>query len=194
MLISHWLRAIAYQGISKRMLFLKISSYFKELRIPSFKIESENVDPETGLIYFWIQLHGKCTPLLKKDPIELLREARAKNFFSEDDYDRIIAALLENQKRLIEFKYKKKFHLIKHQFSEQLEQPLIVYNDSTNKIYIKPAKEIYSNIESLRMFSSEDSACIGNIVGSHETEQEFRIRKEAKKENVIKFDTLLLTD
>ena len=50
--------------------------------------------------------------------------------------------MLENQKIILENKYLKKHRLIKHQFSEQLAQPLIVYSDLNNKIHIKPAKEI----------------------------------------------------
>ncbi|HDV5785716.1 TPA: hypothetical protein RJD83_002694 [Legionella pneumophila] len=169
-----------------------ISSIIKEIKSPAFKIESDDEDPKTGLIFFWVKIENKSVHPMKKDPIELLREARSKNCFSKKDYDWIIDVMLENQKRLIENKFKKKFSLIKHQFSEQLEEPLVVYKDLTNKIYIKTAKEIYSSIEKLKKFNSEDSACIGNIVGSHEAEQEYRLRNQCKNSNVIKFDTSLL--
>ncbi|HAT7809673.1 TPA: hypothetical protein ACXYLK_002744 [Legionella pneumophila] len=170
-----------------------ISSIIKEIKSPAFKIESDDEDPKTGLIFFWVKIENKSVHPMKKDPIELLREARSKNCFSKKDYDWIIDVMLENQKRLIENKFKKNFSLIKHQFSEQLEEPLVVYKDLTNKIYIKPAKEIYSSIEKLKKFNSEDSACIGNIVGSHEAEQEYRLRNQCKNSNVIKFDTSLLS-
>ena len=174
-------------------VFSIISSIIKEMKAPAFKIESDEADPKTGLIFFWVRIENKSVHPMKKDPIELIREARSKNCFSEKDYDWIIDVMLENQKILIENKHKKQFSLIKHQFSEQLEEPLVVYKDIENKIFIKPAKEIYSSIEKLKKFSSEDSACIGNIVGSHEAEQEYKLRNQCKKSNVIKFDTSLLS-
>lgn len=79
----------------------------KEINSPAFKIESSDEDPVTGLIFFWVKVQGKSVRPVKKDPIELLREARAKNCFSEKDYDWIIDMMLENQKRLIENKFKK---------------------------------------------------------------------------------------
>ena len=82
---------------------------------------------------------------------------------------------------------------MKHQFSEQLKEPLVVFSDSKNKIYIKPAKEIYNDLDYIKKFSSEDSACIGNIVGSHEAEQEYKLRTHYKSNKVIKFDTSLLS-
>lgn len=170
-----------------------ISSVVKEIRSPAFKIVSDDEDPNTGLKFFWVKIENKSVHPMKKDPIDLLREARAKNCFSKIDYDWIIDVLLDNQKILVEKKFKKSCSLIKHQFSEQLEEPLVIYKDSNNKIYIKPAKEIYSSIEKLKKFNSEDSACIGNIVGSHETEQELKLRKNHKNNNVIKFDTSLLS-
>ncbi|HDV5941067.1 TPA: hypothetical protein ACS2XB_002217 [Legionella pneumophila] len=98
-----------------------ISSIIKEIKSPAFKIESDDEDPKTGLIFFWVKIENKSVHPMKKDPIELLREARSKNCFSKKDYDWIIDVMLENQKRLIENKFKKNFSLIKHQFSEQLE-------------------------------------------------------------------------
>jgi hypothetical protein len=176
----------------KMLVFNIISSIMK--KSPAFKIDSVSEDPETRLIFFWIKIESKSVPPVKKDPIELLRDARSKNCFSDEDYDWIITVMLENQKRLIENKFKKNYFLIKHQFSEQLNEPLIVYNDLSNKIFIKPAKEIYSNIESLNKFNSQDSACIGNLVGSHETESEYKLRNQHKSSNVVKFDTSLLSD
>lgn len=84
-----------------------ISSIVKELKSPAFKIESYDEDPETRLIFFWVKIESKNVHPVKKDPIELLREARSKNCFSERDYDWIIDVMLENQKRLIENKFKK---------------------------------------------------------------------------------------
>ncbi|HEK3886312.1 TPA: hypothetical protein SM062_003214, partial [Legionella pneumophila] len=141
-----------------------------------------------------VKIVGKCTLPILKDPLILLKESGSKSHFSEDDFNWILATILENQKRIIEKKYKKRFLLIKHQFSEQLEEPLIVYKDQlTNQIYIKPAKEIYSNIEKLKQFSSEDSACIGNIVGCNETEKDYKFCREHKKDNLIRFDISSLT-
>ena len=162
------------------------------MKSPAFKIVSVDEDQETKLIFFWVKVQHKCVHPVRKDPIELLREARSKNCFSDKDYDWIIDVLLENQKRLIENKFKQKYSLIKHQFSDQLEEPLIVYSDMNNKIYVKPAKEIYSCVEKLKKFSSQDSACIGSIVGSHEAEQESKFRKQHKN-NIVKFDISLLS-
>ncbi len=39
-----------------------------------------------GLIFFWFKIEGKCTPLLKSEPIALLKESRSRNFFSEKDH------------------------------------------------------------------------------------------------------------
>lgn len=101
---------------------------------------------------------------------------------------------MKTKRDLSKINLKKINSLIKHQFSEQLEEPLVVYKDLLhNKIHIKPAKEIYSTIDNLRKFSSEDSACIGNIVGSHEAEIEHKLREKLKKNNVIMFDTSLLS-
>lgn len=176
------------------MSLLKIiSSLVKETKSHAFKIESDENDPESGLIFFWVTIQNKSVHPVKKDPIELLREARSKNYFSKEDYDWIIDVMLENQKRLIENKFKKTYSLINHQFSEQLEEPLVVYRDSQNKIFIKPAKEVYSTIDKIRKFNSEDSACIGNIVGSHEAEQECKLRNQFKNSNIIKFDTSLVS-
>lgn len=161
-------------------------SIIKEIKSHAFEIESVDKDDSTGLLFFWVKVGGKCTPPLRKDPISLLKEG--SKYFSKEDFDWIIDTVLENQKRIIEQKYKKKHSLIKHQFSEQLEEALIVYSDLRNKIYIKPASEIYSDIEKLKKFSSEDSACIGNIVGCCEAEKGHRLREERKANNVIKFD------
>lgn len=165
----------------------------KRVRTNAFEIDSVAEDESSGLMFFWVKLVGKCTPPLRKDPLELLKEITFKNSFSNEDYNWIVDALLENQKRLIEIKYKKKYSLIKHQFSEQLEEPLVIYTDLDKKIYIKPAKEIYSNRESINKFSSNDSACIGNIVGGYQIEKEYKLRTENKINNVIKFDTSQLS-
>ncbi len=141
----------------------KISSIIKDIKSHAFEIESVDEDSTTGLLFFWVKIEGKCTPPLKKDPITLLQEARSNKYFSDKDFDWILDIMLENQKRIIEKKYKKKYSLINHQFSEQLEEPLIVFSDLNNKIYIKQAKEVYSDIDRIKNFSSEDSACIGNI-------------------------------
>ena len=168
----------------------EIYSVIKNNKSYSFKIDGTHEDNTSKLISFLVRLEGKCTPPIKKDPISLLKEGRAHNYFSEEDFNTILDALLENQKRLIESKYRKKLTLIKHQFSEQLNEPLVVYNDINNhQINIKPAKEIYSNIEMLRQFNSEDSACIGYIIGCHETENEYKFRNKDKPNNVLKFDS-----
>lgn len=168
-------------------------SIIREIRAPAFKIDSEDEEADTGLIVFWISIKGKYSPPICKDPIDLLKESRSNNCFSEEDFNWIIASALENQKRIIENKLKKKFSLIKHQFSGQLEEPLVVFKDYKNQIYIKPAKEMYYCLDNIKQFSSEDSACIGNIIGSYETEQEYKNKKVAKKTNVIRFDTSLLS-
>jgi len=171
----------------------KIFFTINEIKSQSFEIISEKEDNASGLIYLSVKIAGKCTPPMFKDPLIILRESRSKALFSEEDHDWILATLLENQKRLIEKKYKKQLVLIKHQFSEQLDEPLIVYKDqTTEQIQIKPAKEIYYNLEKIRQFNSEDSACIGNIMGCYEAEKDYRLCKEKKTNNIIKFDISLV--
>ncbi|HAU0908683.1 TPA: hypothetical protein JBH59_02515 [Legionella pneumophila] len=172
----------------------KISLLINEIKSQNLEITSEEENNESGLLYLSVKIVGKCTLPIPKDPLILLKESGSKSHFSKDDFNWILATILENQKRIIEKKYKKRLTLIKHQFSEQLEEPLIVYKDQiTNQIYIKPAKEIYSNIEQIKQFSSEDSACIGNIVGCNETEKDYKFCREHKKDNVFKFDISSLT-
>lgn len=172
----------------------KIFLLINEIKSQNLEITSEEENKDSGLIYLSVKLSGKCTQPISKDPLVLFKESGSKNHFSEDDFNWILATILENQKRMIERKYKKKYKLIKHQFSEQLEEPLIVYQDQlTNQISIKPAKEIYSNIEKLKQFNPEDSACIGNIVGCNETEKDYKFCREHKKNNVVKFDISSLT-
>jgi hypothetical protein len=166
----------------------KMSFIMRELGSLAFQIESCDEDTATGLLYFWVKIVGKCTPPIKIDPIDLLKEARSNKQFSEADFNWAMDSMLENQKRIIERKYKNTYALIKHQFSEQLEEPLIVYSDRFKKIHIQPAKEVHCNIEKIKKFSSEDSACIGYIVGCYETEKEYKIRQKTKRPNTIKFD------
>lgn len=164
-----------------------LKKIFSVVKSHAFEIDSLEEDPITGQLFLWVKVEGKCIPPIKKDPLELLKEGRSSNAFSKEDYDWIIDAVLENQKRLSENKYKKKFTLIKHQFSEQLEEPFIVYSDVNRQIHIKPAKEIHSNVEDLKKFSSDDSACIGYIVGCYVTEKEFQYHREKKPNNIINF-------
>lgn len=172
----------------------KILLLINEIKSQNLEITSEEENNESGLIHLSVKIVGKCTLPITKDPLTLLKESGSKTHFSDKDFNWILATILENQKRIIEKKYKKKFTLIKHQFSEQLEEPLIVYKEQlTNQIYIKPAKEIYSNIEKIKQFNSEDSACIGNIVGCNETEKDYKFCQEHTKSNVFKFDISSLT-
>lgn len=156
-----------------------IFSFLKENAPNQFKIESVEEDLSSGLLYFLIKVEGKCAPLIKRNPLDLIKENSLPDLFSRDDFDLIVDSILENQKRIIENKYKNKFSLIKHQFSDKLQEPLIIYKDlRTKKTHIKTAKEIYSNINYIKEFNSEDSACIGNIMGCYETELEHEIRKK----------------
>lgn len=168
----------------------KIHSILKVTKSPALTITIDE-DCKSNLLFFWVKIEGKCTPPLKRDPVDLLKECYGKNSFSKGDHNRIISTMLENQKRIIDSKYKKGFSLIKHQFSHQLEEPLIVFSDSTRQIHIKTAKEIYSNIKNLKRFSSEDSACIGYIIGCHETQKEIAYRNKNSETNVINFDISL---
>ncbi|CAM4448755.1 MAG: hypothetical protein LEGION0403_FIIPPAGN_02254 [Legionella sp.] len=175
-------------------VFKKIFILINEIKSQNLEITSEDEDAESGLIYLSVKIAGKCTPPIPKDPLILLKESGSKNHFSKEHFAWALDTMLENQKRIIERKYKKQFSLINHQFSEQLEEPLIVYQDQlTNQISIKPAKEIYYNIEKLKQFNSEDSACIGNIVGCNEAEKDYKFCREHKKNNVVKFDISSLT-
>lgn len=172
----------------------KITSIIKVIKTHAFELESVNKDGKTGLLYCMVKIGGKCVPSMRIDPLDLVKDGKIVKCISEDDFNKVIEALLENQKIIIENKYKKKYTLIKHQFSEQLEEPLVVYSDSLNKIYIKPAKDIYSALEKIKQFSSEDSACIGNIVGCSETEKEYKFRNANKlANNVIRFDNSVLS-
>ena len=173
-----------FKDVLKKYLLL-----FNEIKYQNLEITSEEENIDTGLLYLSVKIVGKCISPVPKDPLILLGESGSKYIFSETDFNWILSTILENQKRLIEKKYRKKFTLIKHQFSEQLKEPLIVYkNHLTEQIKIKPAKEIYSNIDMLKQFSPEDSACIGNIVGCNETEKDLKICYELKQNNVFKFD------
>ena len=104
----------------------KIAMLINEVKSQNLEIESEKED-ETGLLYLSVKIAGKCTPPITKDPLILLKESGSKSHYSKKDFDWILDTILENQKRIIENKYKKQFSLIKHQFSDQLEEPLIVY-------------------------------------------------------------------
>lgn len=177
-----------------REILTKISMLIKEIKSQNLEIESENEDIDSGLIYLSVKISGKCAPGMSKDPLVLLRESGSKSHFVKEDFDWILDTILENQKRIIEKKYKKRYSLINHQFSEQLDEPLIVYMDIQNEqIEMKPAKEIYSNVAKLEQFNSVDSACIGNMVGCNEAEKDHNFCKENKKSNVVKFGISSLT-
>ncbi len=147
-------------------------------RNKSLKIESIEEDKETGLLYLVVKINGKCTPPISKDPCKLVFENSSENsnLFSKDDYSSIIGTMLENQKRIIEKKHKKNHLFIKHNFSEQTGEPLVFYqNISTNQHHIKSAKEIFTDANLINNFNSQDSACIGNLVGCFEMEKELNL-------------------
>ena len=177
--------------VTRMRILKKLFLFIKEIRSQKLKI-TVNEDKTSGLISMSIVFPYKSTPPIFKDPLDLLKESYPKVVFSEEDFSTILDSILENQKRIIEKKHKKECSIIKHQFSDQLDEPLVVYNEvGTNKIYIKPAREIYLNVKQLDRFNSNDSACIGNIVGCSETERDYKIRsKKTNKNNVIKFDKL----
>lgn len=173
-------------------VFKNLLSRIKKITSENLSIQSEEIDKKSGLIILIVKINGRCSPLIKKDPFELLREIGHKAAFSKKDFDLIIDSALKNQKKVTEMKYLKPYSLINHQFSGQLEEPLIVYKDITNdQVYIKAAKEIFSDIEIIRKFNAEDSICIGHIVGCHETERESKLCQAQKQEvnNIINFDT-----
>lgn len=171
------------------VFFRRIRELFKRINTANFKIVSVDEDNQTGLILLSIGIEGKCAPVIPEDPLVILKESSPKAF-SKEDRDKIIDSVLENQKRLIENKYKNKLSLINHQFSEQLEEPLIVYKDFQGLIYLKPARDIYYNVDKLKLFHAEDSACIGNMVGHYEAEIESILKDKNKNErnNVVNFD------
>lgn len=122
-----------------------------------------------------IKIDGKFTPPISKDTCKFILENSRGNpsLLSEEDFSSAIKAMLENQKRIIERKYKKNYLFIKYKFSEITGEPLLFYkNISTNQHYIKNAKEIFSDISLINHFDSKDRACIGNIVGCFEIEKE----------------------
>ncbi|WP_058463077.1 hypothetical protein [Legionella adelaidensis] len=178
-----------------KFVFSLLSSIFKEIKSSAFIIESLDEDPKSGLFFFWVKVKNKSLQPIRKDPLELLREIRSRNCFSSKDYDWIINILLENQKRLTEKKHQKPFSFIKHQYSEHLNETLIVFRDSNNKIHVKKAKEIYFDSSNLKKFNSVDCACIGYIVGTHDIEQDFKLKTNQKinKQSKIKCDISLLS-
>ena len=88
------------------------------------------------------------------------------------------------------------YELINHRFSELNNEPLIVYkNLLTDQYYMKSAKEVFTTIHLIQQFDSQDCACIGNIVGSYETEKELKSHKIIaieKINNIIKLDNSVL--
>lgn len=174
-------------------------SFLKKFENQHLKIDSIVEDPEKELLFLIIRINGKCTPPMKKMPYELLMESNVKisSMFNQKDFNLLIQTMLENQKRVIKRKYKKNYLLIKHQYSEHTGEPLLVYqNTSTGQFYIKPAQEIFSDIDLIQNFDSRDSACIGNIVGSYEAEKELKNRSASNygSNNVIRFDNSVLTN
>ena len=167
----------------------KLLSFINEIRSQKLKI---NVceDEINGLVCISIQFPYKSTPPIFKDPLDLAKESYSTSMISETDFSIIMDSILENQKRIIEKKYKKKCRIVKHQFSDQLNEPLVIYKElSTNKTHIKPAREIYSSLKQINEFDSQDSACIGNLVGCSETEKEYRQRfNSKKKDSIVKLD------
>jgi len=176
----------------------KAISFFKKIENQHLKIDSIVEDPEKGLLFLIIRINGKCTPPIKKMPYELLMEGNVKisSMFTQKDFNLLIQTMLENQKRVIKRKYKKNYLLIKHQYSEHIGEPLLIYqNTSTGQFYIKPAQEIFSDIDLIQNFDSRDSACIGNIVGAYEVEIELKNRAISNHENmnnVIRSDNSVL--
>ena len=179
--------------IVKMSVITKIYSIIKEKKSSVFKIESVNEDLSTGLLVFLVKIEGKNPSVFKKDPRLLLSDCRSKNSFSDDDFNWIVDTVLENHKRIIEEKHHKKHYLLTHQYSDQLRESLIVYRDIENKIHMKRAKEIYSNIENIRNFSSEDSACIGNMVGYCDGEKDYISLQRKKRKNNKKTDVSKLS-
>ncbi|QBS13519.1 hypothetical protein [Legionella geestiana] len=170
------------------LILKKILEIIKRKNDFAFSIVDEVLDEESRHVSFNVRLEGKCLSPVQKNAIDLLKIARDKTIFSDDDYDKILMAVIDNQRKITEKKYQSQYSLINHRFSEQLEAPLVVYMDDKNKLHIKLAKEVYSNIEILRKFKAEDSACIGSIVGYHDAEQEFKMRNSVKRNNVITLD------
>lgn len=170
-----------------RKFFRKLFSCYNEIKSQQIEILDAIEDSRTGLINLSVKFSGKCTGSMLKDPLSLLKEKELYSLFSSQDFKKVLDAILENQKKILSKKYKHRFVLIKHQFSEQLDQPLIVYKDiDTDQIYMKPACEIYSDITKLRQFNSEDSACIGYIMGCFETEKDYKFCSTVKKEKKLR--------
>jgi hypothetical protein len=175
----------------------RIVSLLRRVTAQNLKIEYTEEDKTTGLVNLIVTIDGRCTPPIKREPFELLKEiSSSTQSFSAKDFNLIIHYMLENQKRITEKKHQKAYSLIKHQFSDQLEEPLVVFKDvKTDQIHIKAAKDIFANLEIIKKFNSEDSVCIGNLVGYYEAEKEFKRRQMQihNSNNVIKFDTSLLS-
>ncbi len=177
------------------VLINKINSLISKIETKSLKIDSISEDPEKGLLCLILRINGKCTPPIKRMPYQFLMEngTNASSMLSQEDFNSLVSALLENQKRMVKKKYEKIYILINHKISEQNGEPLLVYQNIISKQYnIKPAKEVFTDLNLIQNFDSKDSACIGNIVGVYETEKELKYRQTNSAEkinNVVKFDS-----
>ncbi|MCW8451909.1 hypothetical protein [Legionella quinlivanii] len=146
--------------------FIKKLAYpLNFLTEPTFKIESYSQDEE-GYHLLSIRLNGKSTGIIKRDPLDLINKADLKHF-SDTDAKIIINLLLENQKLRIRKKHRTILRLVRHQYSKDVEDFLITYrNIDTNALFIKTATQISQDLNLIKLFESQDSFCIGMLLGS----------------------------
>lgn len=167
-------------------LLRKLWISFKDVSDNPLKIQSVHTDKKTGVAILSIQIAGKSAGEIKREPLDLLKENNKLNSFSKDDFNKIIDTLLKNHKALIEKKYKPNFILLRHQYSEHINESLLIYKDMTKEqVYIKPAKEVYANCSLIGKFDPLDALCIGYLVGATDVND---IPSEAN--NIFKLDNL----
>ena len=154
-----------------RKPIVKMISKIHEITTQNLKVDSVKIDSATGVSYLLISIQGKSSGVIRREPLDLIKENSLLTSFSKDDFDLVIDTLLKNQKRLIEDKYRPELALVRHQYSDQLNAPLLVYKEiKKNQLYIKPAQEVYADLSLMRRFSATDAVCIGHIVGSFEND------------------------
>lgn len=147
-----------------------LTSYFKNSiravkESSKFYIERIEFDHLNDNYKIALSLRGKAVYEAVVNPEDIIKDLLSSSPLTKKDRDKLLYVFKENIKRKIEKNHENKFSLIKHQFSNQLDEPLVVYKDRKNAVRIKPASEIYKNNELISGFSAEDATCIGYMFG-----------------------------
>ncbi|HEM6962623.1 TPA: hypothetical protein U2K06_002819 [Legionella pneumophila] len=147
-----------------------LTSYFKNVirlvkESSKFYIERIEFDHLNDSYKIALSLRGKAVYEAVVNPEDIIKDLLSTSPLTKKDRDKLLYVFKENIKRKIEKKHENKFSLIKHHFSNQLDEPLVVYKDRNNAVRIIPASEIYKNNELISGFSAEDARCIGYMFG-----------------------------